>query len=193
MCNPFILYVSSRFPPKDMQSKAHALLPHLSYNLGRIITYTSLGVFCGIVGKISDDIMQFQGVAALAAGAFLFIYGFLGLTGKNVLKKIESATFTRYFTEGIKTIQPKSPFVVGIALGFLPCGLVYGALAGALALSHPLAGGLAMAQFGLGTGVAMLSASFFSNFLVEKRGFLKKLSMFFLMGMGGYFMLRVFW
>ncbi|GGB47185.1 hypothetical protein GCM10011505_30390 [Tistrella bauzanensis] len=39
----------------------------------------------------------------------------------------------------------------GLVLGFLPCGLVYAALAAALAAGRPLAGALAMVAFGLGT------------------------------------------
>ncbi|HYN40044.1 MAG TPA: sulfite exporter TauE/SafE family protein, partial [Rhodospirillales bacterium] len=51
-------------------------------------------------------------------------------------------------------------YLLGVALGFLPCGLLYGALAAAAASGRPLAGAFAMLAFTLGTVPALLVVGF---------------------------------
>jgi sulfite exporter TauE/SafE len=45
----------------------------------------------------------------------------------------------------------RGTFLLGITLGFLPCGFLYGALAAATATGSAPSGALAMGAFGLGT------------------------------------------
>ena len=187
MCNPFVLYVACRFHCESTPTWHQRLVPHLFYNLGRISTYSSLGLLCGILGKISGDLTHVQGIASLLAGGFLIFYGLAGLLGKNLAKKLESSAIIKAILGVVKGSRPSHPFFVGLALGLLPCGLVYSALAGAIALGHPLSGGVAMASFGSGTAIAMMIAAFGSGYLIRKRGLLHTFSMCFLIGMGAYF------
>lgn len=187
MCNPFVLYIASRFTPSGTVTLIRRFQPHLLYNLGRIVTYTSLGLLFGVLGKISADLTKLQGAAALAAGIFLVCYGSFGLLGISITKRLESFVFIKTILNSLYKVQPGNPFWVGMILGFLPCGLVYSALAGALALGNPLAGGMAMALFGLGTTAAMMTLAFLGNYLTAHRGLLYKLSMLFLAAMGLYF------
>jgi sulfite exporter TauE/SafE len=48
-------------------------------------------------------------------------------------------------------------YALGLALGFLPCGLLYGALAAAAAAGDALAGGFGMLAFAVGTVPALLA------------------------------------
>jgi len=189
MCNPFVLYIASRFGINTASSWFQRISPHLFYNLGRITTYVSLGLLCGILGKISTNLSQIQGGAALFAGIFLVLYALTGLIGSNLTKIIESNRLITLILQTVKNCRPGHPFFTGLALGLLPCGLVYSALAGAIALENPIAGGLAMASFGIGTAIAMTIAAFFSGFLVNRRGMLQKISMLFLLAMGLYFII----
>ena len=56
-------------------------------------------------------------------------------------------------------------FLIGILNGFLPCGLVYVALAGAIASGDAISGAAAMILFGLGTVPAMFAATIFGKFI----------------------------
>ena len=56
-------------------------------------------------------------------------------------------------------------FLIGILNGFLPCGLVYVALAGAIASGDAISGAAVMILFGLGTVPAMFAASVFGKFI----------------------------
>ena len=68
-------------------------------------------------------------------------------------------------------------FIVGIINGFLPCGLVYLALAGALAQNEIYDGTLFMVLFGLGTSPAMFAIGWASKYIsLAFRNKIKKLS-----------------
>ncbi len=47
--------------------------------------------------------------------------------------------------------SPAASYLFGVLLGFLPCGLSYGAFGVALATGNPVRGGLSTFVFGMGT------------------------------------------
>ena len=54
-------------------------------------------------------------------------------------------------------------FLLGLLLGFLPCGLIYAALLKAMATGSAYAGGASMLAFGLGTAGALFALGLFSS------------------------------
>ncbi|MEL6810461.1 MAG: sulfite exporter TauE/SafE family protein, partial [Bacteroidota bacterium] len=67
-----------------------------------------------------------------------------------------------------KKKTPDTFLTIGFLNGFLPCGLVYMAVFGAIASGHAWEGSLYMAVFGLGTIPLMTSAVYLGNFLTGK-------------------------
>jgi len=124
------------------------------YNLGRIITYSVLGVLAGIVGK-SFIFAGLQQVLSVSVGIALLVYVFIpfrnGVSGYPFFLWIRTS-FERVFSMGSRS----SLFLVGLLNGLLPCGLVYVGLAGAVATGDLLKGALFMAGFGLGTFPMMI-------------------------------------
>jgi sulfite exporter TauE/SafE len=59
----------------------------------------------------------------------------------------------------------QSLFMIGLLNGLLPCGLIYMAVAGAIASADPFKSAFFMAAFGLGTLPVMWSVSFFGNYI----------------------------
>ncbi len=55
--------------------------------------------------------------------------------------------------------------MIGILNGFLPCGLVYVALAGAIASGDAISGTAVMILFGIGTFPTMFAATLFGKFI----------------------------
>lgn len=120
-----------------------------SYNLGRIITYSVLGVLAGIVGK-SFAIAGLQQALSVSVGIILLAYVFVPFkysAGGYPLFLWIKASFAKVFSIGSKS----SLFLVGLLNGLLPCGLVYIGIAGAIATGDVLKGTLFMALFGAGT------------------------------------------
>ena len=183
MCHPFVLYISGRFVG-DRRGYGAMYLPHLGYNLGRTVTYGVLGALAGLLGNMATLAGKTAGVqkaSAILAGVFLIVYAVFAFSGYNLLNKLEKFAKADKITGIIKKLQPKTAFTSGLLLGLLPCGIVYGASA------NPLKGAVSLILFGLGTSVAMMTAAFFGNFIMRRKGIFNILSLILLIGMGVLF------
>lgn len=162
MCGPIVLALS--LPLSTAQRQQH-LLAHLSYNIGRLVTYTTLGALAGLTGQTLGFAGQLAGLenfGALFGGALMFITGLLmlDLLPQRTLQKIDPLQFLLRVLKPIGTriasTSAKDKFSLGLLLGLLPCGLIYAALFKAMATGTAWAGGLTMLAFGLGTTSALL-------------------------------------
>jgi len=133
---------------------------HLAYNSGRILSYAIAGAIAGAVGGAG---MLFAGtlpvrlVLYLLANLMLVALGLylIGVTralafserlGQNLWRHLQP--LTRRFLPA-RTVAQALP--LGLLWGWLPCGLVYSALATALTTGSAGRGALLMLAFGLGT------------------------------------------
>lgn len=189
MCGPFVLYVSRRFGTPD--ASRTTILGHQGlYGLGRVLTYMVMGVAAGGLGRAVDlagSMLGFQRVAAVLAGGLLILYAVLSLA--DLLPFLHS-TGGSLFTRVASLFRERSPnnaFFTGILLGFLPCGLVYSAIIAAAAQGGAVKGGLGLLLFGIGTVPAMLGLSMVDELLARHRAVINRLSIAFLLIMGGWF------
>jgi sulfite exporter TauE/SafE len=82
-------------------------------------------------------------------------------------------------------------FITGILNGFLPCGLVYMALLGAIGIGTPLESSLFMMFFGLGTFPMMFAIALSGNFIsIKWRNLFNKAVPYFVVILGIVFILR---
>ncbi len=133
---------------------------HLAYNAGRILSYGLAGAIAGAVGAASlglDGQVPIRLVLYLVANLMLIALGlyllgvtqalaFTERTGQLLWQRLQP--MTRRFLPARTVAQA---FPLGMLWGWLPCGLVYSALATALSSGSATRGGLAMLAFGLGT------------------------------------------
>jgi len=160
MCGPFVAaQVTARFAVRPSLSRlaAGALLP---YHLGRLLTYTLLGAAAGFL----------SGTVVHAAGFRPVLVGLLALGALLMLAHavVQIAAALPSIPAGVadRVVRIASPlltdprgwrrFLLGVVLGFLPCGLLYGALAASAALASALGGAIGMAAFAFGTVPALL-------------------------------------
>jgi sulfite exporter TauE/SafE len=132
----------------------------LGYNAGRIASYMLGGALAGLVGTLGvlfDRILPLQVALYVLANLLLVLLGlYLAGYGSAVLK-LEAAggVMWRYAqSRGVslrRAGSPRGAFATGLVWGWIPCGLVYSALALALLSGGPGAGALVMLAFGLGT------------------------------------------
>jgi len=125
------------------------------YNLGRALTYAVLGL---LVGGIAQQFLKsgWQQNISITAGILLIVLFLMAVTPETLLQK------SAWYREGLKKWQTQlgqamqkwgksSALILGLLNGLLPCGLVYIALAGALAFAAAWQSALFMFMFGLGT------------------------------------------
>jgi len=154
MCGGIVAALSMTTRPGSARSRTISLA---LYNIGRITTYTFLGVVAGFIGASLDlPAMRAVGVwLGLAANIMVIVIGLASALGFSWgLNSLESSS-GRFFAEPLrKAISGDSTLAflpIGLMLGFLPCGLIYGPLAVAAANGSPLRGGMMMLALGLGT------------------------------------------
>lgn len=173
MCGPFVIsQVQGRLEAISAQDMSElrrltggALVP---YHFGRGTTYLAMG---GVAALVSGQLTHLPAMSWFAAGllafAALFFLGYAlrglgvqlpGTTGIDA--SAGEGTLARTWGKLIKPLflHPVGfrGYVLGVALGFIPCGLVYGALAAAAASGEWLTGVFGMAVFWLGTVPALL-------------------------------------
>ncbi|HVK98430.1 MAG TPA: sulfite exporter TauE/SafE family protein [Dongiaceae bacterium] len=145
----------------------------LTYNLGRISSYALAGAIAGVLGAQFRDLLGIHGPSVLRifAAVMMILLGLylsgwwkvlnhLERAGTRVWKRL--APFTRRF---IPVDSPRKALMLGMLWGWLPCGLVYSALAWSVGAGGALPGALLMLCFGLGTLPAMVGIGAFSHVL----------------------------
>ena len=148
---------------KDISpAKRRALV--VTYHIGRLTSYAFLGLIAGLIGTtVLSPFMTGSNMPRILLGLVL---AFVGVTmlGAPFLNKLErfGMRFWQYLSPLRQKVFPLNTFpralTAGLLWGFLPCGLVYGALLIAVVAHNPLSGAALMFVFGLGT-VPMLVAT----------------------------------
>ncbi len=192
MCGPIAMAL-----PYGRQRELTKLKNILLYNSGRIFTYSLMGAVIGLVGK-GFFVAGVQSEFSIIIGILLLIVAIFSI---DVETKVIAIPFVdklmvklqQNLSRLLKKHTGNSLFMVGVLNGFLPCGLVYFAIVGAVSTGQLVNGILYMAFFGLGTLPMMLSISFAGSYVsVKFRNTLKKMYPVFLIGFAVLFILRGF-
>ncbi|MGP9491148.1 urease accessory protein UreH domain-containing protein [Psychrobacter sp. AOP7-B1-24] len=143
-------------------AKRRALIA--TYHLGRLTSYAFLGLIAGLIGTtVLEPLMMGNSLPRILLGLVLVFVG-VTMLGAPFLNKLErfGMRFWQYLSPLRQKVFPLNTFpralTAGLLWGFLPCGLVYGALLIAVVAHNPLSGAVLMFVFGLGT-VPMLVAT----------------------------------
>jgi len=164
MCGPIAMML-----PVDRNNPAKKVTQIITYHLGRIAAYASIGFIFGLLGKgffmagMQQKLSVIIGILMIAAIVIpertFANYNFSKpiFRGISKLKQVLGNQFKK------KSYQ--SLFTIGLLNGFLPCGMVYVALFGAIAMQSSGLGVLYMILFGLGTVPLMSSVVYINSFL----------------------------
>ncbi len=146
-------------------ASAHSLHGVWAYQVGRLFGYLGLTLVGILLGRIIrfGVITPVLSEAAMALVALGFIYaGLMRWRGQSLelpLPRRMGQLYQRLY--GLLT-QAQEPVLRSLSLGLisvlLPCGVLYAAIAAALALANPLAAILGVLAFWLGTLPAMVMA-----------------------------------
>ena len=164
MCGPIALMI-----PVDRTNPAKKTTQIITYHLGRLTAYALIGLVFGLVGKgfflagIQQRLSVFIGVAMiimiLTPERVLANYNF-SKPVYRLISKIKSSLGKQF-----KNKSYQSLFTIGLLNGFLPCGMVYVALFGAIAMQNVPFGILYMLLFGIGTIPMMSSVTYLNSIM----------------------------
>jgi hypothetical protein len=190
MCGPIAMML-----PVDRNNQAKKVTQIITYHAGRLTAYGSIGFVFGLVGKgfflagIQQNLSIFIGLAMII----------IVLTPENIFAKYNFSKPAFQLISKIKTAlgiqfrnkSYKSLFTIGLLNGLLPCGMVYVALFGAIAMQSESLGVLYMILFGLGTVPMMSSAVYINLYLtVPIRNKIQKIIPYAAVLIGCLFILR---
>lgn len=159
MCGPLALAL-----PVVGEHRWSYFAGRLLYNLGRAVTYATLGLMIGVIGE-AFTIGGFQRGFSIFAGC-LILTGLILIYSGAMPRVMEATGFYQLFgrlqTAWHKRFNRKSTcglFILGLMNGLLPCGPVYVALAASAVTGQAATSSLFMFVFGLGTLPMMLTVS----------------------------------
>ncbi|MGE5517699.1 MAG: sulfite exporter TauE/SafE family protein [Bacteroidota bacterium] len=180
MCGPFVLsQVAARMEQVPLERMSEwrrltgaALLP---YHLGRATTYAALGA---VGAAATGALAGWGGFRFLAAGllalAALFLLGMAIPRIKALLGAAASGEswWSRHVGALARPLFATPTgfrgWALGVLLGFIPCGLLYAALAAAAATGDALAGAMGMAAFAAGTVPTLVAVGAIGHFAVAR-------------------------
>ncbi len=180
MCGPLILAYSLQLGRVQTSASTFGALRfqsgvshHLAFHLGRLTTYGFLGAVAGLLFHLANLERLFFNLRSgltLVGGALMILMGLAlmrimplpGMTTLSFNGSWMKASFGRLLISQGRS----SKMLLGMAVGFLPCGLSWAMIVKAATTQNPLAGFLIMLAFGLGTVPALflpgISASLLS-------------------------------
>jgi sulfite exporter TauE/SafE len=190
MCGPIVVAL-----PLKKHNLASKISGAILYNSGRVLTYSTLGLLFGLLGR-GIHLAGFQqwtsillGIAMIISVLFPFVFRekitiaglFSGFASRLILRLKKLFTDRSYF----------SLLMIGLLNGLLPCGLVYVAIAGAINTGEVISGALFMLFFGIGTIPLLLIAILASDAIGQRiRLRMQKAVPYFVFMLGVLFILR---
>lgn len=194
MCGPFVItQVTNNLSqtPLDKFSQLQKLknLALIPYHLGRITSYAIIGFCCAILRHHIEDYSNFKIISTIFIVIAIIFFAQLLFNKKNfqTLKlpfkikfplKIKLPFKSIILKNSISFIQSKIAFLfknprgfkgylLGIFLGFIPCGLLYGAFLIAATMQNPIFGAIGMIFFGLATFPSLFLTACGGGFLTK--------------------------
>ena len=164
MCGPIAFML-----PVDRTNNFKKVSQISIYHFGRLLSYSLIGLVFGFIGK-SLYLFGFQQHLSIIIGIVMIV---LVLIPQHKLNQYSISKPIYRLISKVKSdmgsaLKRKSAdtfLTIGFLNGFLPCGLVYMAIFGAISGGNAFQGSLYMILFGLGTIPLMTSAIYISHFL----------------------------
>lgn len=190
MCGPIAFML-----PVDRSNSLKKVTQIAIYHFGRLLAYSLIGLVFGIVGK-SLYIFGLQQQLSIIIGILMIVLVIIPYKtiGKYNLSKPLHRLISKVKSSLGKALKKKTAdtfLTIGFLNGFLPCGLVYMAVFGAIASGSLAKGSLYMLLFGLGTIPLMTTAIYIGKFLnssVKQR--IQKAIPIFVVVIGALFIVR---
>ncbi|WGD34261.1 sulfite exporter TauE/SafE family protein [Olleya sp. YS] len=164
MCGPIAFML-----PVDRTNSFKKISQITAYHIGRLLAYSIIGLVFGVIGK-SLYIFGLQQKLSIIIGVLMIVvilFPYKKIGQNLIVKPIYKAVgfVKKQMGQALKKKTADTFLTIGFLNGFLPCGLVYMAVFGAIATGTALQGSLYMAFFGLGTIPLMTTAIYLGKFL----------------------------
>lgn len=163
----FVLAVAAKFNERNPDlSGFQKFKPHLSFNIGRMLSYTVLGGGIGALGKAFTFSPRIMGGITILVSLVMILLGFQLLRIFPSFRKFQFK-MPKIFSEKIRTAGKTGkigPFLLGASTFFFPCGFTQALQLYVLSQGDIMNGMLVMLFFSLGTLPGLLAVGALSSF-----------------------------
>lgn len=197
MCGPL---ACAKFAGKDLGVKKTTYMA-ISYNLGRILSYTTLGAIIGWLTERSQGLLStyLPGISVSLSFIFALILAFQGLRLIRGMKPTLGPSWIGRLSESLLPLSTNKKsavlqaFCFGIITVFLPCMTLAAALAAAAMVAEPQQSALVLLGFSLGTLPVMMIVPTASSSLagIAAHGKIAGITTINLQKIAGFFLLLV--
>lgn len=145
-------------------------VPHLMFNLGRVISFGLLGAALGLVGEAVGLSAGVTSVLIVVVSVVMAILG-LQMLGVKSLSRFQIALpkSVTHKVAGEHRSGRGTPFFVGFLTFLLPCGFTLVAEGAAVLAGDPLRSALIMMSFALGTFIPLIIIGLSSSKLLSNK------------------------
>ena len=190
MCGPIAFML-----PVNRDNKQKGVLQVGVYHLGRLLSYAGIGLLFGLFGK-GLALFGMQQKLSVAIGILMIIavvFPRIRVPGRGILRPLHNfiGAVKNNLARELGRKRADTFLAVGFLNGLLPCGLVYMAALGAVAMASAPEGAMFMVLFGMGTIPMMTAAVYLGNFAKPKlRSHMRALIPYMVVAIGILFILR---
>jgi sulfite exporter TauE/SafE len=164
MCGGIVSALSLGIGDQPQRQAGRLLAYHLAYNGGRITSYLLVGLLAGSLGGGLLQLGVDPAAGKLLAACFMIALGLYLANwwrGLTLVERLGYRLWQHIRPLGEKLMPVRNlpqAALLGMLWGWLPCGLVYAAVAWSLTAGNARDGALLMLGFGIGTLPALLAA-----------------------------------
>lgn len=172
MCGGIVFALNAKL----RQSKINIFIVNLLYNLGRLSAYSLIGVLCGGIGVVFELSVQVKSFFQLLMGIIISLVALLMWIAPKVLSVLEPSIHQNrllktMFAMLYRNLSYRNVFFIGLANGFLPCGIVYYFALIALSSGGAMEGMIVMIILGICTMIPMCLTGVLSGILMYRHWF----------------------
>ena len=167
MCGGFVV----SYTAKGVKAGKPAHKLHLSYGIGKTLSYTFIGAIFGLLGSLIAFTPAMRGVAGILAGLFLLVFGLKMLNVIPALRKFQlrMPNFINRFTSKESKKYASNPLAIGLLNGLMiACGPLQAIYIMAAGTGSMLEGAKLLFIFALGTLPVMLGFGYVTSYISAK-------------------------
>ena len=141
------------------------LVPVAGFLLGKLVILTLAGLVLGAFGSFIALDARIGGLAQLVAAAIMIVFGLgaAGVPGFDEIQFTPPASWTRVVRRSTRSQSAFAPFLLGVAVILIPCGVTISMMLLAATAGSAAAGGAVMAVFVLGTAPMFAAYGFLTQ------------------------------
>jgi sulfite exporter TauE/SafE len=141
------------------------LVPVAGFLLGKLVVLTLAGLVLGAFGSFIALDARIGGLAQLVAAAIMIVFGLgaAGVPGFSEIQFTPPESWTRVVRKSTRSQSAFAPFLLGVAVILIPCGVTISMMLLAATAGSAAAGGAVMAVFVLGTAPMFTAYGFLTQ------------------------------